>query len=89
MASRPTGDKNDVVKKCSGKQQYIQHVKHVLEKTPTEAYMEFKELHPEIQVKQRKFENLKRFFVKQAKKETRNHACARNTLKQKWFLLLA
>ena len=67
MASRLTGDKNDVVKKCTGKQQYIQHVKHVLEKTPTEAYMEFKELHPEIQVKQRKFENLKPFFVKQAK----------------------
>ena len=74
-------------KKHTGKQQYIQHAKHVLEKTQTEAYMEFKELHPEIQFKQRKFENLKPFSVKQAK-ETANLACAGNMLKQKWFLLL-
>ena len=67
VASRPTGDKKDVVKQRTGKQQYVQHVKHVLEKTQTEAYLEYRDFHPEIQVKQRKFENLKPFFVKQAK----------------------
>ena len=77
MASRPTGDKKDVVKKHTGKQQYIQHAKHVLEKTQTEAYMEFKELHPEIQVKQRKFENLKPVFVKQAKERDRKSCLCR------------
>lgn len=67
MASRPTADKKDMVKKHNGKQQYIQHAKHVFEKTHTEAKMEFKETHPEIEVKKRIFENLKPFFVKQAK----------------------
>ena len=42
VASRPTGDKKDVVKKRTGKQQYIQLAKHVLEKTQTEAYMDLK-----------------------------------------------
>lgn len=31
MASQPTGDKRDVVKKSTAKQQYIQHAKHSLE----------------------------------------------------------
>lgn len=32
-ASRPpTGDKKDVIKKRTGKKQYIEHTKHVLEK---------------------------------------------------------
>jgi len=83
VASRPTGDKKDVVKKRTGKQQYVQHSKHVLEKTQTEAYIEFKEMHPEIQIKQRKFENLKPFFVKQAKERDRKSCLCRKHVETK------
>lgn len=68
-ASRPTGDKKDVVKQRTGKQQYVQHAKHVLEKTQTEAYLEFRELHPEV--------NVKPFFVKQAKERDRKSCLCR------------
>ena len=37
-ASRPTGDKKDVLKQRIGKQDYVQHAKHVLEKTQTDAF---------------------------------------------------
>ena len=33
QASRPTGDKKDVVKQRISRRQYIHHAKHVLEKT--------------------------------------------------------
>ena len=69
IASRPTGDKKDTLKQRIGKNEYIRHARHVLEKTQTEAYMEFCTLHPEIKIKQRKFESLKPFFVKQAIEE--------------------
>lgn len=39
-ASRPTGDKKDIVKKRIGKQQYVHHAKHILEKTQTKAFLE-------------------------------------------------
>ena len=65
-ASRHTGDKKDIVKKRIGKQQYIHHAKHVLEKSQMEAFLEFQQLHLDVKVKQRKFETLKKFFVKQA-----------------------
>ena len=61
-ASRPTGNKRDIVKKRIGKQQYVHHAKHVLEKTQTEAFLEFQQLYPDVKVKQRKFESLKPFF---------------------------
>ena len=83
VASRPTGDKKDVVKQRTGKQQYVQHAKHVLEKTQTEAYLEFRDFHPEIQVKQRKFENLKPFFVKQAKERDRKSCLCRKHVETK------
>jgi len=49
------------VKKCIGKKEYLHHARHVLEKTQTETYLEFCSLHPEINFKQRKFENLQPF----------------------------
>ena len=55
------------MKKRIRKKSYYQHARHVLEKTQTETYMEFCDLHPEVKVKQRKFEGLKPFYVKQAK----------------------
>ena len=71
VASRPTGDKKDTSKKRVGKKEYLHHARHVLEKTQTEAYLEFCSLHPEIRIKQRKFENLKPFYGKQARERNR------------------
>ena len=76
-ASRPTGDKKDFAKNRIGKNDYIHHAKHVPEKTQTEAFIEFSTLHPEIKVKQRKFESLKPFFVKQAKERDRKSCLCR------------
>lgn len=75
-ASRPTGGKKDLAKKRIGKNDYIHHAKHVLEKTQTEAFIEFSALHPQVKVKQWKFESLKPFFVKQAKERDRK-SCLR------------
>ena len=75
-ASRPTGDKNDSVKKRIGKKEYVRHAKHVLEQTQTDAFREFQQMHPEVKIQQRKFESLKPFFVKQAKERDRK-SCLR------------
>lgn len=75
-ASRPTGDKKDFAKRI-GKNDYIHHAKHVLEKTQTEAFIEFSALHPQVKVKQRKFESLKPFFVKKAKERDRKSCLCR------------
>ena len=40
IASQLTGNKKDILKKRIGKEEYIKHDKHVLEKTQTEAYNE-------------------------------------------------
>ena len=76
-AGRATGDKKDFVKKRIGKNVYFHHTKHVLEKTQTEAFIEFTSLHPEIKVKQRKFESFNPFFVKQAKERDRKSCLCR------------
>lgn len=49
----------------------MKHTKHVLQKTQTDAFREFLELHSEVKIRQRKFESLKPFFVKQAKERDR------------------
>ena len=76
-ASRPTGDKKDVIKKRTGKKQYIEHAKHVLEKTQTEAFLEFQAQYPEVKIKQRKFESLKPFFVRSAREKDRRSCLCR------------
>ena len=77
QASRPTGDKKDFVRYCTGKSQYTEHAKHILEKSQTEAFLEFQALHPGIKIKQRKFESLKPFFVKAAKERDRKSCLCR------------
>ena len=42
VASRPTGNKKDLIKKCVGVKTWVEHPKNVLEKTQMEAYVEFK-----------------------------------------------
>ena len=75
--SRPTGDKKDVIRKRTGKKQHIEHAKHVLEKTQTEAFLEFQAQYPEVKIKQRKFESLKPFFVRSAKEKDRRSCLCR------------
>lgn len=55
------------IKRKLEKKQYIEHAKHFLEKTQTEAYLEFQVLNPAVEIKQRKFEPLKPFFIRAAK----------------------
>ena len=76
-ASRPTGDKKDVLKQHIGKEEHVKHTKHVLEKMQTDAFREFLELHSEVKIRQRKFESLKPFFVKQAKERDRRSCLCR------------
>jgi len=59
-ASRPTGSKKDTVRKHISKGKYAVHAKHFLEKTQSLSFVEFQRLHPEIKIKQQKFEQLKR-----------------------------
>lgn len=70
-ASRPTGNKKGLIRKRVGVKTWVEHPKHVLEKTQTEAYVEFTSIHPEIKISQRKFENLKPSFVKGARERDR------------------
>ena len=67
VASRPTGNKEDLIRKRVGVKTWVEHPKNVLEKTQTEAYVEFSSMHPEIKISQRKFENLKPYFVRGAR----------------------
>ena len=77
QASCPTGDKKDFVRYRTGKNQYTEHAKHILEKSQTEAFLEFQVLHPDVKLKQWKFESLKPFFVKAAKERDRKSCLCR------------
>ena len=77
IASRPTGNKKDLIRKRVGVKTWVEHPKHVLEKTQTEAYVEFTAMHPDIKISQRKFENLKPFFVKGARERDRQTCMCR------------
>lgn len=76
-ASRPTGDKKDIIKKRIGPKLYIEHAKHVLEQTQSEAYFNFRAANPEVKISQRKFEGLKPYFVKGAKERDRRSCLCR------------
>ena len=75
--SRPTGNKNDVMRKRVEPKVSVEHPKHVLELTQTEAFQKFQTEHPEVKLKQRKFESLKPFFVKGAKERDRQSCMCR------------
>ena len=70
-ASRPTGDKKGIIRKRVGKKQSIEHIIHVLEKMQTEAFLEIQAVHPDVKIKQQKFESLKPFFNHAAKEKDR------------------
>lgn len=77
VARRPTGNKKDLIRRCIGVKTWVQHLKHMLEKTQTEVYMEFTSMHPEIKISQRKFENLMPHFVKGAREWDRQTCICR------------
>lgn len=77
QASRPTGSKKDKMRQRVRKGEYVEHAKHVLEKTQTECFKEFQQLHPEIKIKQRKFEEMKPFYVKGASERDRQSCLCR------------
>lgn len=76
-ASRPTGDKKDTVRKRTGPKQYLEHAEHVLEQTQSEAYFNFRAQHPEVVISQRKFEQLKPYYVKGARERDRQSCLCR------------
>ena len=53
------------------RKEYVEHAKHILEKSQTGAFIDFKTEYPDVQIKQRKFEALKLFFVMAAKEKDR------------------
>ena len=59
------------------RKEYVKHAKHVLEKSQTEAFIDFKTEYPDVQIKQRKFETLKLFLVKAAKEKDRRSCLCR------------
>jgi exoribonuclease II len=56
---------------------YSSHQIQFLEKTQTEAYLEFKSKYPEIIISQRLFENYKPFFVVPVRPKDRCTCCCR------------
>lgn len=67
----------NIVRKRTGPKQYLEHAKHVLEQTQSEAYFNFRAQHPEVVISQRKFEQLKPYFVKGARERDRRSCLCR------------
>ena len=57
---------------------YVSHARHILEKTQTEAYVEFKEKFPQIKMGQRSFKKCKPFYVTTPKMKDRITCCCRS-----------
>lgn len=75
--SRTTPNKRDIVRKRLAPKTYVTHPKQILEKTQTEAYMEFKQKYPEIQMGQRTFESCKPFYIATPRPQDRISCCCR------------
>ncbi|XP_071127393.1 uncharacterized protein [Mytilus edulis] len=75
--SHPTGNKSDIKRERLGPNLYTSHMTHVLEKTQTDAYLDFVAKYPEIKIGQRAFEKLRPFFVRPASEKDRNTCCCR------------
>ena len=61
--SRTTPNKKDIVRKRLAPKTYVVDPKQILEKTQTEAYVEFKTKYPEIKMGRRMFESCKPFYI--------------------------
>lgn len=81
--SRVTGNKKDVKRVRIAPKQYTSHPTHILEKTQTEAFIEFKEEYPNIKIAQRAFESLKPFFVVPVRIQDRDTCCCRSHIEMR------
>ena len=75
--SQTTPNKRDIVQKRLAPKIYVTHPKQILEKTQTEAYMEFKIKYPEIKMGQRMFESCKPFYIATPRSQDRVSCCCR------------
>lgn len=60
--SRPSPNKNDIKRVRIAPKQFSKHTVHILDKTQTEIFNDFKVKYPDISMSQRTFERLKPFF---------------------------
>ncbi|MES9879654.1 MAG: hypothetical protein ABW185_02090 [Sedimenticola sp.] len=75
--SRPTGNKSDIKRERLTPKVYASHMVHVLEKTQTEIFQEFKTNNPDIKISQRQFEKYKPFYVRAVREKDRMTCCCR------------
>ena len=75
--SHPTGNKSDIKRERLGPDIYFSHMAQVIEKTQTDAYIDFVAKYPDIKIGQRTFDKLKPFFVRPASEKDRNTCCCR------------
>ena len=73
--SRTTPNKKDIVRKRLAPKIYVVHPKHILEKTQTEAYVEFKTKYPEINMGQHMFESCKPFYIATPRSQDQVSCC--------------
>lgn len=82
-ASRPSPNKADLKKKRIDVHIFVNHQAHILEKTQTEVYEEFKKENTDLKVSQRSFERLKPFFIRQMRAKDRVTCCCRKHVELK------
>ena len=73
--SRTSSNKKDIKRMRFSPKAYSSHQIQFLEKTQTEAYLEFKSKYPEIKISQRLFENYKAFSVLPIRRKYRYTCC--------------
>ncbi|CAG2234147.1 unnamed protein product [Mytilus edulis] len=73
MVSRTSPNKTDVKRSRIGPREYVSQQIHLLEKTQTEVFLEFKAKYPDFKISQR----YKPFFVMPVKEKHRNTCCCR------------
>lgn len=75
--SRTTPNKKDIVRKRLAPKIYVTHARQILEKTQTEAYLEFQQKYPDIKMGQRTFESCKPFYVTTPRSQDKISCCCR------------
>ena len=75
--SRPTSNKADIKRLRVGYKTYMSHPIHIMEKSQSEIYEDFKKAHNDVKISQRYFERLKPFFVQPLRPKDRNTCCCR------------
>ena len=76
--SRTSSNKKDVKRMRIAPNMYSSHQIQILEKTQTEAYLEFRTKHPNIKISQRLFESYKPYFVLPVRPKDRCTCCCRH-----------